>query len=94
MIIASIAFDFFFFISCVALLQIWKTEYTKVQLPGHEEHSVSPGDAVSPSTENTGNTNILHLNSNIEQEPGFSLVLSCLRLCVGLDWLVIRLFQP
>lgn len=63
MITASIAFDFFFFISCVAVLQIWKTEYTKVQLPGHDEQSVSQGGAVSPSAEDTGNTNILHLNS-------------------------------
>ncbi|KAG7334069.1 hypothetical protein KOW79_002476 [Hemibagrus wyckioides] len=38
------------------IVRIWKTEYTKVQLPGHEEHSVSPGDAVSPSTENTERT--------------------------------------
>ncbi|XP_060728472.1 WD repeat- and FYVE domain-containing protein 4 isoform X2 [Tachysurus vachellii] len=35
------------------IVRIWKTEYTKVQLPGHEEHSVSRGDAVSPSAENT-----------------------------------------
>lgn len=65
----------------MALLQIWKTEYTKVQLPGHEERLVSPGDAASPSAEDTGNTNTLHLNSHVEQEPGFSLVSSCLRLC-------------
>lgn len=81
MIIASIAFDFFFFISRVALLQIWKTEYTKVQLSGHEEHSVSRGDVVSLSAEDTGNTNTLHLNSSVEQEPGFSLVPTCLGLC-------------
>lgn len=65
----------------MALLQIWKTEYTKVQLPGHEEYSASRGDAVSLSAEDTGNTNTLHLNSNVEQEPGFSRILSCLRLC-------------
>lgn len=74
MIMASIVFDFFFFISCVALSQIWKTEYTKVQLPGHGEHSESPGHAVPPSAEDTGNTNTLHLNSSIKQQPGFSPV--------------------
>ncbi|KAF7710465.1 WD repeat- and FYVE domain-containing protein 4 isoform X3 [Silurus meridionalis] len=35
------------------IVRIWKTEYTKVQLPGHEKRSVSPGDAVSPSAEDT-----------------------------------------
>lgn len=65
----------------MALLQIWKSEYTKVQLPGHEELSVSRGDVGSPSAEDTGNTNTLHLNSNVKQESGFSLLLSCLGLC-------------
>ncbi|KAL7877774.1 hypothetical protein SRHO_G00044170 [Serrasalmus rhombeus] len=35
------------------VVRIWKTAYTKVQLPGHEEHSESLGHAVSPSTEDT-----------------------------------------
>ncbi|XP_062852239.1 WD repeat- and FYVE domain-containing protein 4 [Trichomycterus rosablanca] len=35
------------------IVRIWKTEYTKVQLPGHEEHSESPGHAVPPSAEDT-----------------------------------------
>ncbi|XP_066534651.1 WD repeat- and FYVE domain-containing protein 4 [Hoplias malabaricus] len=35
------------------IVRIWKTEYTKVQLPGHEERSESQGHAVSTSTEDT-----------------------------------------
>lgn len=38
------------------IVRIWKTEYTKVQLPGHEEYSVSRGDAVSLSAEDTERT--------------------------------------
>ncbi|XP_035387227.1 WD repeat- and FYVE domain-containing protein 4 isoform X2 [Electrophorus electricus] len=35
------------------IVRIWKTEYTKVQLPGHEERSESQGSAASPSTGDT-----------------------------------------
>ncbi|XP_072534107.1 WD repeat- and FYVE domain-containing protein 4 isoform X2 [Salminus brasiliensis] len=35
------------------IVRIWKTEYTKVQLPGHEERSKSLGHAVSASAEDT-----------------------------------------
>ncbi|XP_017319576.1 WD repeat- and FYVE domain-containing protein 4 isoform X1 [Ictalurus punctatus] len=38
------------------IVRIWKTEYTKVQLPGHEEYSASRGDAVSLSAEDTERT--------------------------------------
>lgn len=77
--IASIAFDFFpplFFINRVVLLQIWKTEYTRVQLPGHEECSVSQGHVLSSAPEEAGNTNTLHLKCRIEQEREYVLLFS------------------
>lgn len=77
--IASIAFDFFpplFFINRVVLLQIWKTEYTRVQLPGHEECSVSQGHVLSSAPEEAGNTNTLHLKCRIEQEHEYVLLFS------------------
>uniref|UniRef100_A0AAY5EMX6 DUF4704 domain-containing protein n=1 Tax=Electrophorus electricus TaxID=8005 RepID=A0AAY5EMX6_ELEEL len=63
------------------IVRIWKTEYTKVQLPGHEERSESQGSAASPSTGDTGNTNTLHLNSGPEKESAFLPVFSCHWLC-------------
>lgn len=52
-----------FFINRVVLFQIWKTEYTRVQLPGHEECSVSQGHVLSSAPEEAGNTNTLHLKN-------------------------------
>ncbi|KAI4877629.1 hypothetical protein NFI96_022988 [Prochilodus magdalenae] len=40
------------------VVRIWKTAYTKVQLPGHEEHSESLGHAVSPSAEDTEHSRV------------------------------------
>lgn len=55
----------FFFISCVVVFQIWKTEYTRVQLPGHEKPSMSQGHVLSSAPEEAGNTNTLHFKSKL-----------------------------
>lgn len=60
----------------MVLFQIWKTEYSRVQLPGHEECSVSQGHVLSSAPEEAGNTNTLHLKCRIEQEREYALLLS------------------
>uniref|UniRef100_A0A9J8BGX1 WDFY family member 4 n=1 Tax=Cyprinus carpio carpio TaxID=630221 RepID=A0A9J8BGX1_CYPCA len=58
------------------IVRIWKTEYTRAQLPGHEECSVSQGHVLSSVHEEAGNTNTLHLKCRIELEREYVLLFS------------------
>lgn len=39
----------------VSLIQIWRTEYTRTQLPGPPEEPVSPGQDRTAQTDRDGN---------------------------------------